>query len=264
MVRGFGEENEKRAYIKPFHLERHDCIETGVVRSGNVIHFEDSHGDPRATSIDRRITEKLGRGSIVYAPLTVKGKIIGCMGVNRPREGARISASEIEAFTIFANQASIIIENSRFHEQLMARGISTRASSKARRAVCSHWTRNSVITAVDPEATRILRVEPNWILSGRIEEAARNHHGLKIFEDIFRNPASQTREYDYIGDDGLQHSLEVTVSPLKDDGGYEAGTLFYFKDQRKRNGSASRSSGWASWQRSDNWRRASLTKSATP
>jgi hypothetical protein len=77
MVRGFGDENEKRAYRKPFYLERHDCIETRAVKCGEVIHFSDSLGDARATSIDRRITEKLRRGSIVYAPLTVKGKIIG-------------------------------------------------------------------------------------------------------------------------------------------------------------------------------------------
>ena len=234
MVRGFGEENEKRAYIKPFHLERHDCIETGVVRSGSVIHFEDSHGDPRATSIDRRITEKLKRGSIVYAPLTVKGKIIGCMGVNRPREGARISASEIEAFTIFANQASIIIENSRFHEQLMAERNLNKSILESSPSGLLTLDKKGIITAVNPEAARILRVEPNWILSGRIEEAAGNHRGLRIFGDIFRNPASQTKEYDYIGNDGLQHSVEVTVSPLKDNEGDEAGTLFFFKDQTEK------------------------------
>jgi hypothetical protein len=28
MVREFGDEKEKRAYRKPVHLHRHDCIET--------------------------------------------------------------------------------------------------------------------------------------------------------------------------------------------------------------------------------------------
>jgi PAS domain S-box-containing protein len=234
MVRGFGDENEKKAYRRPFHMHRHDCIETRAVKSGEVIYFENSNQDPRATSIDHRITEKLGRGQIVYAPLTVKGKIIGCMGVNRPRQGAKISASEIDAFTIFANQASIIIENSRFHEQLMAERNLNRSILESSSSGILTLDKKGNITAVNPEAARILQVDPNRTLSVRIDEAARSHPGLRIFAELFRNPVSQTREYDYIGDDGLQHSVEVTVSPLKDEGGREAGTLFFFKDQTEK------------------------------
>jgi len=234
MVRGFGEENEKRAYRKPFHMHRHDCIETRAVKCGEVICFEDSKNDPRATPIDHRITEKLKRGQIVYAPLTVKGRIIGCMGVNRPREGARISKSEIEAFTIFANQASIIIENSRFHEQLMAERNLNRSILESSPSGILTLDRKGTITAVNPEAARILRVHPNGILSTKIEEAEKNQRGLGIFGDIFRDHSSRTREVDYSGEDGQQHSVEITVSPLKGEGGAEAGTLFLFKDQTEK------------------------------
>ena len=234
MVRGFGEENERRAYRKPFHVERHDCIETRVVKSGEVVHFEDSHGDARATAIDRRITEKLKRGSIVYAPLTVKGKIIGCMGVNRPREGARISESEIEAFTIFANQASIIIENSRSHEQLMTERNLNKSILESSPSGILTVDRTGTITAVNGEAARILGAHPAGILSVRVEEALRGHAGFRAFEELFRDPASGTREVAAVGPDGRQHSVEVTVSPLKDDAGREAGTLYFFKDQTEK------------------------------
>ncbi len=234
MVMGFGEENEQRAYRKPFHLDRHDCIETRVVRNGKVIHFEDSHRDPRATSIDRRITEKLSRGSIVYAPLIVKGKIIGCMGVNRPREETPISKADIEAFVIFANQASIIIENSRFYGQLLAeRNLNHRILESSPSGILT-LDREGKITAVNSEAARILRVDPKWILSVRIEEAAKDHHGLRIFEDLFHHPAHQAKEYDYTREDGLRYSVEVTVSPLKDESGGESGTLFFFQDQTEK------------------------------
>jgi PAS domain S-box-containing protein len=234
MVRGFGEENERRAYRKPFHMERHDCIETRVVKSGEVVHFEDSHGDPRATPIDRRITEKLKRGSIVYAPLTVKGKIIGCMGVNRPRDGAPISKSDIEAFTIFANQASIIIENSRSHEQLMAERNLNKSILESSPSGILTVDRTGAITAVNGEAARILGVDPVGILSVRVEEALRGHAGFRAFEELFRDPASGTWEVTAAGPDGRQHSVEVTVSPLKDDAGREAGTLYLFKDQTEK------------------------------
>jgi PAS domain S-box-containing protein len=234
MVRGFGEENEKQAYRKPFHMQRHDCIETRAVKCGEVICFEDTTNDPRATAIDHRITEKLKRGQIVYAPLTVKGKIIGCMGVNRAGEGPRISKSEIEAFTIFANQASIIIENSRFHEQLLAERNLNRSILESSPSGILTLDRKGTITAVNPEAARILRVHPNGILSMKIEEAQKNHRGLRIFGDIFRDHSSRTAEMDYTGEDGQQHSVEITVSPLKGEGGAEAGTLFLFKDQTEK------------------------------
>ncbi len=234
MVRGFGEENEKRAYRKPFHMERHDCIETSVVKSGEVIHFEDSHGDVRATPIDRRITEKLRRGSIVYAPLTVKGAIIGCMGVNRPREAAPISKSEIEAFTIFANQASIIIENSRFQEQLVAERNLNKSILESSPSGILTLDRKGTITAVNAEASRILGADPNGILGERVDAALRVHPGLRVFEDLLRDPVSGTKEYAASGRDGRQLSVEVTVSPLKDDGGREAGTLYLFKDQTEK------------------------------
>ncbi len=234
MVRGFGEENERRAYRKPFHVERHDCIETRVAKTGEVVHFEDSHGDARATAIDRRITEKLKRGSIVYAPLTVKGKIIGCMGVNRPREGARISKSEIEAFTIFANQASIIIENSRSHEQLMAERNLNKSILESSPSGILTLDRKGTITAVNGEAARILGADPAGILSAGVEEAIRGHAGFRAFEELFCDPASGTREVAAAGPDGRQHSVEVTVSPLKDDAGREAGTLYFFKDQTEK------------------------------
>ncbi|HET6489586.1 MAG TPA: ATP-binding protein [Syntrophales bacterium] len=234
MVRGFGEENEKQAYRKPFHMQRHDCIETRAVKCGEVICFEDTNNDSRATSIDHRITDKLKRGQIVYAPLTVKGKIIGCMGVNRPGEGPRISKSEIEAFTIFANQASIIIENSRFREQLLAERNLNRSILESSPSGILTLDKKGTITAVNPEAARILRVYPNGILSMKIEEAEKNHRGLRIFGDIFRDHSSRTREMDYTGEDGQQHSVEITVSPLKGEGGAEAGTLFLFKDQTEK------------------------------
>jgi signal transduction histidine kinase len=95
--------------------------------------------------------------------------------------------------------------------------------------------KKGTITAVNSEAARMLRVDPNRILSGKIEEAAGKHHGFRTFEDIFCDPVSQAREYGYLGEDGLQHSVEVTVSPLKDNSGDEAGTLFFFKDETEKN-----------------------------
>ncbi|MCK9195991.1 MAG: ATP-binding protein [Syntrophales bacterium] len=234
MVRGFGVKNEKRAYRKPFHLHRHECIETMAVKYGEVICFENSKEDPRATDIDRRITDRLKRGQIIYAPLTAKGKIIGCMGVNRPLDGPRISKSEIEAFTIFANQASIIIENRRFHEQLMAERNLNKSILESSPSGILTIDRKGIITSTNGEAARIFGVDPNMILSQRVDEAALEYSCFRFFEDLFCNPVSGTKEYEYIGNDGLQHAVEVTVTTLKGESGEEAGILFVFNDHTEK------------------------------
>jgi len=156
------------------------------------------------------------------------------MGVNRPRDGAPISKSEIEAFTIFANQASIIIENSRSHEQLTAERNLNKSILESSPSGILTVDRTGTITAVNGEAARILGADPGGILSIRLEEALRVHAGFRAFEGLFRDPASGTKEVSVVGLDGRQHSVEVTVSPLKDDGGREAGTLYFFKDQTEK------------------------------
>lgn len=234
MVMGFGQENERRAYKKPFDLHRHDCIETRVVKSGKVVYFEDTIHDPRSTEIDRIITRNLARGRIVYAPLTVKGKIIGCMGVNRSMDGAPISESEIEAFTIFANQASLIIENSRFSEQLVAeRNLNENILESSPNGILTVDKQGRVIS-LNKEASRILSVDQDEILSVDIREAARHQKSLKIFAEVLLRPEDPVREYDYIGEDGKRHYIEITMSPLEDNHGSETGTLFLFQDQTEK------------------------------
>jgi PAS domain S-box-containing protein len=230
LASGFGEENEIRAYKRPFDLDRHDCIETRVVKDGRVVYFEDSLRDPRATEIDRIITRKLGRGRIVYAPLTVKGKIIGCMGVNRPAAGPPISEAEVEAFTIFANQASIIIENSRSYEQLMAeRNLNENILESSPNGILTVDNKGKVIS-LNREAARILAVDQEKLLSTDIREVADRYRGITIFRDTLLNPAASLKEYDYIGEDGERHFIEIAVSSLKDNQGRETGTLFLFQD----------------------------------
>lgn len=234
MVMGFGEENERRAYARPFDLQRHDCIETRVVKSGEVVCFRDTLHDPRSTDIDRIITRNLGRGRIVYAPLTVKGKIIGCMGVNRPMTGTPISESEIEAFTIFANQASIIIENSRFSEQLLAeKNLNDSILESSPNGILT-LDREGRIISLNREACRILSVDQDEILFLDIREAAKRRDSLKIFEDIFLNPEHSVREYDDIGGDGKRRYIEISLSSLKDHSGRETGFLFLFQDQTEK------------------------------
>ncbi|HEU18211.1 MAG TPA: sensor histidine kinase [Deltaproteobacteria bacterium] len=235
MITGFGEKGEYWAYNKPFHMEKHDCMETRVVKSGQVMYFEDTLHDPRLTTIDQTITTRLNRGRVVYSPLTVKGKIIGCMGVNRPLEEQPISTEEIEAFTIFANQASIIVENSQSLKQLMSeRNLNENILDSSPNGILTIDSTGKIIS-INRTAEAILSFHQKDILNRNIRDMTLHQSLLSLLREILSSPSRQSRkEYDFRRPDGSRCYLEITSSPLQDMDGNETGTLFLLQDLTER------------------------------
>lgn len=235
MITGFGDKGEYWAYNKPFHMEKHDCMETRVVKSGQVMYFEDTMHDPRLTAIDQAITVRLDRGRVVYAPITVKGKIIGCMGVNRPLEDQPISTEEIEAFTIFANQASIIIENSQSLKQLMSeRNLNENILDSSPNGILTIDSTGKIIS-INRTAEDILSFQQKDILNRNIHDMTLPQGPLSLLREILSSTSRQTRrECDFRRPDGSRCYLEITSSPLQDIDGNETGTLFLFQDLTER------------------------------
>jgi len=114
---GFNPEETKRAKGYPLDLKRHDCRETMAVRTGKTILINDALTDPRVTETDLKMDRYWKRVSTITAPLKVKKDIIGVLEGDRTNERLDLSRQEINLFSIFANQASIIIENARLQEQ---------------------------------------------------------------------------------------------------------------------------------------------------
>ncbi|MGV8079230.1 MAG: ATP-binding protein [Syntrophales bacterium] len=122
-VKGFTEEGERHARSTPLSIERHDCYETRVIQSGVPLFIQNASNDPHATPLDQAINQihiRQGqeRQSLIYVPLKHKGKILGFIGADRYRTRIEITQDEIEALVIFANQASIVIENARLYNKL--------------------------------------------------------------------------------------------------------------------------------------------------
>jgi PAS domain S-box-containing protein len=231
MITGFGDKGEYWAYNKPFRMDNHDCMETKVVKSGRVMYFEDTLNDPGLTEIDRTITQRLNRGRVVYAPLTVKGKIIGCMGVNRPMADLTISEEEIEAFTIFANQASIIIENSQFSKQLMSeRNLNESILESSPNGILT-IDRDGKIISLNRAGEDILSARQGELLAMNMSDAVEQNQTLSVLRDVLLCPSIRSsREFDFRREDGSRCCLEVIPSPFKDIDGNETGTLFLFRD----------------------------------
>ncbi len=122
-VKGFTPEGERHARGTPLSIEHHDCYETRVIQSGIPLFIQNAADDPHATALDRAINQihiRQGqeRMSLIYVPLKHKGKIMGFIGADRYRTRVEITQDEIEALVIFANQASIVIENARLYNKL--------------------------------------------------------------------------------------------------------------------------------------------------
>lgn len=117
---GFTPQQEDIARSKPLDLEKHDCIETKVALTGSAILIRNFDSDSTVTNTDKIITRNMDRGCTLYVPLKLKGEIIGILGVDRKRGDEEIKKEEIESLSIFANFASIIIENSQLYEALLA------------------------------------------------------------------------------------------------------------------------------------------------
>lgn len=114
-VKNYSNEEAQLAFAIDFDLRNHDCIATKVAKSGKHIFIEDASTDPRITETDRLITKIYDRGSIYCAPLKIQNDVIGILAA-WCNEQTRFFPEEIELFSAFASQISIVIHNIRLFE----------------------------------------------------------------------------------------------------------------------------------------------------
>ena len=114
---GFSPEESERALTRPYRLADHDCLDTKVARYGKTIYSRDMVHDPRATPLDLKIGRYMKRLATVIVPLKIKKDTIGLIVADRRDQELNLTKKDIDSFSTFANQASIIIENARLQEQ---------------------------------------------------------------------------------------------------------------------------------------------------
>lgn len=112
-------------YNKKPNIRLGEGIAGLVVKGGKPIQVPDVRKDERYKN--RKIAEKEGLCSLLSVPLTVKGKVIGALNcyTSAPHE---FSEAEINVMTAIANQAAIVIENSRIlvESQIIREELETR------------------------------------------------------------------------------------------------------------------------------------------
>lgn len=231
-ITGFTIEQENIARSKPFRLNKHDCIETRVATLGKPLLIKD-HSDPHITKIDRIVIANMERkGSTLYVPLKVKGEIIGILGVNRKQGEAVITEKEIEPLSIFANFASIIIENSRLYETLLKeKKFSENILNSSINGILTTDIQGR-ITSLNPAAESILGVRKSDVLSTSIRELFGTIPELSGVLHVSVAKVENTGECECVfkKSNGENIILRIGSSPIRDDMDRLIGFLFLTQD----------------------------------
>ncbi len=237
-IQGFTPEGERRAWERPLVLDRHDCYETKVVRHGNPRFIPDTEKAPDTTAIDRVINVHQERNSVLYVPLKIKDKILGLLGVDRYRTRMEITQDDVESLTIFANQASIIIEDTRLHQAL--------SDEKALSENIIQCSTNGVLVTdllgrvlnVNPRAEEILGIPKEKAVTLRIQDIFRFNRTdrNRIYRALQRNEDVQFFDLPYQGTDSRNLILNLSGFAVRDENHQTLGAVTIITDltEKKR------------------------------
>jgi len=116
-VVGFSPDEVKRAFKHPLEMDKHQCRETLVAKTGRTIYIRDAHRSSIITEFDFKMDRVWNRTSSISMPMKIKGEIVGVLQGDSTTKELVFSKEDINMFSSFASQASIIIENARLHEK---------------------------------------------------------------------------------------------------------------------------------------------------
>ncbi len=154
---GFSPQESERALTKPYRLADHDCLDTKVARYGKTIYSRDMVNDPRATQLDLRISRYMERLATIIVPLKIKKDTIGLIVADRRDQKLDMTKKDIDSFSTFANQASIIIENARLQEQNQRKIQQLLALQEISRKTSSTINLNNLLKVISASALKITK-----------------------------------------------------------------------------------------------------------
>ncbi len=154
---GFSPEETERALTKPYRLADHDCMDTKVARYGKTIYSRDMVHDPRATPLDLKISQNMKRLATIIVPLKIKQATIGLIVADRRDQKLTLTKKDIDSFSTFANQASVIIENARLQEQNQRKIQQLLALQEISRKTSSTINLNKLLGVITASAMKITK-----------------------------------------------------------------------------------------------------------
>ncbi len=146
-----------------YDLYRDNCVETRVVKTGDIIHIQAGCDHSFYTPLDRRRNEILKRTSCVLLPIYVKQGIIGTMLADRSQRQEDITADDIEILEIFCNQIGTVVENKRLLASNRRKIAELTQLQKISRSMSEPRDLDSLYRVIVREALQLGRSQGCWL-----------------------------------------------------------------------------------------------------
>ncbi|MCX5834038.1 MAG: PAS domain S-box protein, partial [Deltaproteobacteria bacterium] len=235
-VKGFTLQGEKRAWDKPLIMGRHKSFETRVVFQGMPLFVPDTENAKDMSWIDVVINRYQERKSVLYVPLKIKDKILGFLGVDRFRTRMKITQDDIESLVYFANQVSIIIENTRLYKAISDEKILSESiiNCSVNGIIISDLTGN--ILNVNPRAEEILGISRNEMLRMRIQDIFKFDQAerRKIYRALTHNENIYYFDFNYSRPEGKRLILNLGGFAVIDENRNSLGAVTAITDMTEK------------------------------
>ena len=234
-MHGLDADEEARAKRSVYDLDKDDCIETRVVKTGEIIYVNQFDSYPNKTEFDRVIHRFSKSDSFVYVPLKVKERIIGVMGADRLRSQGDIREIDINSLQILANQASRIIENTRLYQEIMQQR--DFVENIIRNMIKGVVTTDSkgVVTTINHAAKNILRWQDIAAIGQPYSIVCGNFQTLST--ELEKIIAENHREATFKRELKIEENerfLSVSISTIRSTHSSEAGLIILLEDETEK------------------------------
>jgi signal transduction histidine kinase len=146
-----------------YDLYADDCVETRVVKTGEIIMIKSGCDHDFYTQIDRKRNEVLKRTSCVLLPIITKQGVVGTMLVDRSHRQGAINRDDIEILEIFCNQIGIVVENLQLLESNRQKINELTMLQKISRSMSEPRDLDSLYRLIVKEANRLGKSQGCWL-----------------------------------------------------------------------------------------------------
>ncbi len=234
-VYGFTPEEEERARNSKYNIHHFDCIETRVVKNGNIIFVDDINKYADATELDKKIRNISGSKSFVFVPLRIREKIIGILGADKLISKAKISELDISSLQILANQASRVIENTRLVQEIIKQRNFNEDILKFMPDGLITINKEGIINSINPAANNILETKEQdligkniWTLFGFNNSIVEEINQSIILDGVYRRYNHEI----FINE--KTKFITITASPMNNPGNEISGTVLILQNTTEK------------------------------
>ena len=146
-----------------YDLFSDDCVETRVVKTGEIITIKSGCDHDFYTPIDRKRNEVLKRTSCVLLPIIANRGVVGTMLADRSHRQGSINRDDIEILEIFCNQIGIVVENLQLLESNRQKINELTMLQKISRSMSEPRDLDSLYRLIVKEANRLGKSQGCWL-----------------------------------------------------------------------------------------------------